>query len=64
MSDDRLEQIQGDLDMQVITQWQIKDQLRNIRNNQAVDSLSIPTAKPQKIGRLGGKEFRARSPRE
>jgi hypothetical protein len=58
MRDDNLEQIQGDLDMQVLTQWQIEDHLRNIRNNQAANSPALSDARPRKIGRLGGKEVK------
>ena len=58
MRDDNLEQIQGDLDMQVVTQWQIENHLRNMRNNQAVNSPALSDDRPRKIGRLGGKKVK------
>ena len=60
MRDDNLEQIQGDLDMQVITQWQIEDHLRNMRENQPVNIPIVHDAPRPKIGRLGGKEGKRR----
>jgi hypothetical protein len=60
MLDDNLDQIRGDLDMQVVTQWQIEDHLRQIRDNQAACTPGSSNAQPRKIGRLGGNEIKRR----